>query len=81
MKKIIIVFILLLCGVFAAYILNMPHYTKTDTIYLNANDDISFKRLQKLSKALNNEGYRTILSAKNNFKSGLLNISQRTTGN
>lgn len=74
MKKSAIIFLLLLCCFGIAYVWNKPNDTKSDTIYLNANDDVSFKRLQKLSKALNNEGYRTVLSTKESFQSGLLNI-------
>lgn len=75
MKKIILsLFIaIVLCAV-CGYVYLMPKYTKADTIYLNANDDVSFENLRKLAKALNNEGYRTVLSHKDNFKSGLFNL-------
>lgn len=76
MKKFIlsILVIVILCAAISYSIFLTPQYTKTDTIYLNANDDVSFENLQKLSKALNKEGYRTVLSNKNNFKSGLFNL-------
>jgi hypothetical protein len=75
MKKVILsLFIaIVLCAV-CGYVYLMPKYTKADTIYLNANDDVSFENLRKLAKALNNEGYRTVLSHKDNFKSGLFNL-------
>ena len=75
MKKVIlyIVVVVILCAV-GGYISFTPKYTKAETIYLNANDEESFKNLQKLADALNKEGYRTVLSEKNNFKSGLFNL-------
>ena len=74
MKKVIISLVLLLACITAIYVWNAPRYTKADTIYLNANDAVSYARLQKLAHALNKEGYRTIVSTQNNFKSGLFNI-------
>ena len=75
MKKVILylVVVIILCAV-GGYISFTPKYTKAETIYLNANDEVSFKNLQKLAIALNKEGYRTVLSEKNNFKSGLFNL-------
>lgn len=76
MKKVILssFFVIVLCAVIGYNIFLTLHYTKADTIYLNANDEVSYENLQKLSKALNKEGYRTVLSHKNNFKSGLFNL-------
>lgn len=75
MKKVIFyLFVTIILCVIGGYVFLTPKYTKAETIYLNANDEVSFKSLQKLAKALNKEGYRTVLSEKNNFKSGLFNL-------
>ena len=74
MKKVILYIVVIILCAIGGYISFTPKYTKAETIYLNANDEVSFKNLQKLATALNKEGYRTVLSEKNNFKSGLFNL-------
>ena len=75
MKKVILgIVCVIILGIVGGYIALMPQYTKADTIYLNANDEVSFKNFKKLAKALNREGYRTVISGKNKFKSGLFNL-------
>ncbi len=42
--------------------------------YLNANDDVSYWHLEKLAQALKKQGINVILSTKNQFQNGLINI-------
>jgi len=43
-------------------------------IYLNANDEISYSRLEKLSKELRKQHYQVVLSDKENHQSGKFNL-------
>ena len=50
-----------------------------NTIFLNAYDVQSYAQLQKLSEALKRNGYKTVFSGKDSFKSGLFNLYATST--
>ena len=80
MKKILLsILILLLISLGVFYWLFTPKaILSAETIYLNANDDVSYNHLEKLAKALKKEGKQVILSKNGEFHSGLFNIYAAT---
>lgn len=79
MKKIIfliIAFIVIGGGVYGFYHHEEATVSSDDNevIYLNANDMISYGKMQKLAAALKKNGKKVVLSGRENFKSGLFNL-------
>ena len=74
MKKIFVILSFFI--VFCLALFYLPRFTRTssDVFYLNAFDNTSYKNLEKLGQALKKQGINIILSAKNQFQSGLINI-------
>lgn len=63
----------LICGGFLYGFKENLFYAK-EAIYLNANDEKSYLELKRLKNALRGEGKHVVLSDKNSFKSGEINL-------
>lgn len=74
MKKISIILSLFIGFCLIIFYLPRLSHTANDVFYLNAYDDVSYKNLEKLAQNLKKQKVKVVLSTKDHFKSGLINI-------